>query len=200
MGLWWLVPIAIGAGAAIAQSLRDKAGAERRRFQEEKEKTAKLLEKRSRALDRRLFEAQETLDFRTMMAEYRAAVQEADLAYRLVQDARSSARAVEKAVERTLEQEHRLHGTRPPRPAERRARLGREISGLQQTRGILTKDLASLREDSGRLLKKVRTLNRKTRELKVAIRDGCGTGGRVWFERLEARNANRRRRQPSTGV
>ncbi|GAA4523693.1 hypothetical protein [Amycolatopsis samaneae] len=122
--------------------------------------------------------------FHSLRICHRESYQCADTAHLAYQSAQSSVRTMSHLVRRA-----RL----APRQWVPTGRAGRRARAeLRAAAAHLTRSHDELRARVGEGLTMVRTLNSNTADLKHEIRDSCGRPGRLWFEALEERVAERR--------
>ena len=100
-------------------------------------------------------------------------------------------------VEAKSKREELKEKKRATRSREDRAEIQKEIDLLNELRAGIFPDKDAVKAQRDELHAAVRRMNERTRELKLAIRDRCGSKGRDWYDRLEARTAARRAREQS---
>lgn len=64
-----------------------------------------------------------------------------------------------------------------------REKIHMELKELKAGKQILKLDIQNSKNECDAFLQKVRLFNNETHDLKLFIRDNCGHGGRVWYER-----------------
>ena len=64
---------------------------------------------------------------------------------------------------------------------------------LEETKKVISEDIKKKKHELYEFKKDVQDFNEYTKNLKEYIRDNCGNGGRMWYERLESRIAEKRR-------
>lgn len=69
----------------------------------------------------------------------------------------------------------------------------KELISLEETKKLILKEIKNDKQKLYEFNVRVQEFNEITRELKEFIRDNCGNGGRIWYDRLEQRNANNRK-------
>lgn len=206
------VAAAFGVGALVWAYFDHKAQQAHARWVDAHDAMEARLERQRQELDRvheqlaqhargqqrgffdRLFSYQRALDYHTLVEHHHASVGVANHAYSLLSDARVTL----DAFGRTLVQarKHRdalIAQKKRTRGRAERARLQAEIDGLNQLRSEVFPQKDAVKDQRDAMLAQVRALNQRTRQLKLAIRDTCGSQGQAWFNRLEARTAQRRR-------
>lgn len=71
--------------------------------------------------------------------------------------------------------------------SEEKEKIHLEIQELKQLKQALYADVNNNISERDNFLLKVKQFNNETHKLKLYIRDNCGDGGRIWYERLEER-------------
>lgn len=64
---------------------------------------------------------------------------------------------------------------------------------LEENKKVFLKDIKKKKHELSKFQIDIQEFNEYTRNLKEFIRDNCGNGGRIWYDRLESRIAEKRR-------
>ena len=67
-----------------------------------------------------------------------------------------------------------------------------ELKLVNELRKSLFEDRDNVKQQLNELLEKVQQLNNRTKELKELIKNRCGKGGQLWYQRLEAKKQQKR--------
>ena len=194
--MWWLaIPAAVGAAAAIWKLVDDDAKEARARWERDRASVQRSVKEHRRNIKKNLERAQQSYDFHFLTDMHFSSVKVADHAYKALGDARTSLDVMGRMlVEAKKKREQAYDDRRATTSREERQRLQEEVDLLNDLRATIFPDKDAVKEQRNSLHDEVKRLNEQTRLLKLAIRDRCGPKGSDWYERLEARTAERRAR------
>ncbi|HOV73786.1 MAG TPA: hypothetical protein PK967_07440 [Candidatus Hydrogenedentes bacterium] len=181
----------------ILENLRDAAGIKRQEFEMKRDDVQASVEEHRRNIEIHLSKASESCNFHTLTSLHYSSWRVADQAHRLLHDAVDVRDAQFSALRSTSEKMRQLYNDAKKLGVSRDEQnaLHNEIRELKKLKEYLRGDLKVFSENVCSLKAELRNLNEQTRLLKFAVRDRCGTRGRDWFARLEARVASRRKAQ-----
>lgn len=209
----WIVPAAIAAVAVVtavavtsnrvnekerkaADGYKQNKDEVERKVRKHKKKIEKKVRKQRRLIAKRCEREESRYRFDEMRAQYYASVKAVDTAYRALMDARTSIDTTGKMIVAAKEQirllvlrmnEAKAANDRPVFDA-----TTKELEAVRQHRRALFDEQGKMMRERQALQEEVLALSRRTRKWKLRIRDECGRGGKVWFDRLEQRTARRR--------
>lgn len=192
--MWWLVPIAVaGVAGAIYAYFDGEARDARTRWEKQRDRVVRTVEEHRQNIEQNLSRAQASYDFKVLTDLHFSSARVADSAYGLLRDANASLDVMGRMLKdaKSKRDELRLQLDTAKGREHRRALL-EEIKLLNELRANVFPDKDSIKGQRDALLTEVQRLNAQTRRLKEAIRDRCGSRGRDWYVRLEARTQARR--------
>jgi len=197
--MWWLAPVAVvGVAAAVYSMFDADARNARERWERQRQDVQRTVAEHRANIERNLASAQASYDFHLLTDLHFSSHRVADHAHKALQDARKSLDVMGKMlVEAKSKREELKEKKRATRSREDRAEIQKEIDLLNELRAGIFPDKDAVKAQRDELHAAVRRMNERTRELKLAIRDRCGSKGRDWYDRLEARTAARRAREQS---
>lgn len=191
--IWWLIAGVIGGvigvANAILKRLRNTAAKERQRWATEYQVVERQVQQYDQQIQRKLQEAQYTLDFQVLTNLHFESMKIADHAYGLLKDSRIALDAIGDAIVETAKEKNRLIAEKRSiffNPGRARA-LEQEISALVDLNHHLIPDKDQIKAQRDNFYHQVKQFNSRTHTLKLAIRDRCGEKGRDWYNRLETR-------------
>jgi len=187
--MWWLLGLVVG-GALI---LSEEAKQSRRRWAERYREVERTVEEHRANIEAHLVDAQASCNFHLLRNVYVSSFKVADEAYKLLTDARESLNGIGQAL---IDAKTRINELKEKRESkelspEERVNIQKEIDDLFELRKALFPDKDKVKQERDHLLEEVKKLNQQTHNLKEAIRDRCGYGGRLWYAKLERRKARR---------
>ena len=217
MAKWWLIPVgglvgglAGGLIGHIYSAVSEEEREARQRWEEMLWEVERSVEEHQRNIEAHFAQAQYSYNFQVLVDEHYLSMKTADVAYKLLDDARSSENGMNKMLkeakdQRTLLRE-RLKEARKikdkgfiffKKPREKKNKalirdIELQLKEIRELRESIFEDRDKVKAQRLSFLQEVRELNNRTRELKELIRDECGTRGLDWFNRLEERTRRRR--------
>lgn len=208
--MWWLIPVGYGVAALIYGVVSKEERKARQRWEEMRECVERDLEKYQIDIETHVVQAQYSYNFQVLVDIHNASRQTADVAYKLLDDARSSENGMNKMLKEAKDQRTFLREKLKEAKKNRNKRfiffkkmrekknkaLIRDIElrlkEIRELRESVFEDRDKVRAQKKSFLQEVQRLNNRTRELKELIRDECGPRGIDWFNRLEERTRKRR--------
>lgn len=192
--MWWMVPVGVvGAAAAIYAYFSSEEREAAERWQRDRARVERTLEEHRRNIEANIAAAELSANYRFLLDLHHSSFRIADEAYRLKRDADATLdtmrRMLDDAKSRRADFQRELRVARAP---EERARLRDEVQMLHELIDTVQPRFRQVIDEKRHFAAELARLNEQTRALKEAIRDRCGSRGREWYERLEARNAARR--------
>lgn len=193
--LWLAVPVAIGGAAgALYAYFSEKAGESRRQWESKRQELHLTIEDHRARIQQHIQKARTSADFHFLADLHHSSHLVADEAYKQYRNSKKCLSAMHdmanQAYEKKEEYKKKLDAKPEPSKEHREEILG-EINRLNDLRFTTYDEIEKLEEERNHFLSKVKSLNKQTRRLKLAIRDRCGRKGRDWYERLEARTRRR---------
>jgi len=191
---WWLaVLVVVGTAAAVWALFDSEARDARERWERDRHQVQRSVEEHRRNIEANLSSAHASYSFKLLNDLHWSSHQVGKHAYTALTDARRSLDVMGEmlvdAKRRRAELRERLRGA----SKAQREELQAEIDLLNDLRASIFPDKDELKMQRNELLAEVRRLNAQTGELKLAIRDRCGSRGREWYRALEARTEARRK-------
>lgn len=182
-----------GASVWIFNELQEQSSRERERWLSKREEVQRSIEWHEDQIDNHLDDASNSYDFKVLIDMHYSCVKVADQAYLLLKDARTSLDKIGEAIVKTKEQRELLFASKKKAKSKtERTELQEEADSIQVLRGKLFDDKDDIKRQRDAFQSKVKDLNHKTHMLKIAIKERTGSRGTEWYERLEARKAQRR--------
>lgn len=189
--MWWLIPAAGVALKLIYDVISLEEQEARERWENKREEAENTLAVNELNIKNHIFNTQNIYNYSKLVQLHYSSVKAANYAYKLLGDARSSIRTMnkmlKKAKERRTNLQKKLAKAKQNKDRKKIFEIIEELKMVNELRRNLFEDRDKVRTQESNLLTKVRRLNSETRELKKSIRDKCGVRGRRWYERLEER-------------
>jgi hypothetical protein len=177
----------LGFGKLIVEAIEEEADDRRREWRSSSLELAEETEQCNRKLERQLTTAAQSIEFKQLRNLHRESCAKARLIHDKLQEGRRIHRQLNAVLRQAAHKKavlcERIERATGPEKREARQAL-RQLNGLR--RELFDERTATAEANEG-LLGQVRTLNHNTHALKLQIRNNCGYGGRVWFERREKR-------------
>lgn len=130
--------------------------------------------------------------FLELRALYVRSIQCADFAYRTQKKISFVIKNTYSKTNETSYQMTRLYNdAKAIMSQEEKNKLHLEIQELKKLKNILYEEQEKNKADRENFMNQVRIFNNETHTLKEFIRDNCGHGGQVWYNRIEAKKAMR---------
>ncbi|MAY13739.1 MAG: hypothetical protein CMI06_00205 [Oceanospirillaceae bacterium] len=183
----------VGAGVWIYNELQDQSSAERERWRSKRDEVQRSIEWHEEQIENHLDDARNSYDFKVLIDMHYSCVKVADQAYSLLKDARTSLDKIGEAIVKTKEQRDLLFSRiKEAKSKAERTEIQEEITSIQELRSKLFEDKDEIKNQRDEFQYRVKELNSKTHMLKISIKERTGSRGIDWYERLEARKAQRR--------
>jgi uncharacterized coiled-coil DUF342 family protein len=190
-----------GVAMYIYDSLQQRSSSERNRWYAKREEVQRSIEWHREQITQHLEQAKQSYDFHVLVNMHFSGVKVADEAYKLLKDARVSLDAIGTALVETKTQRDLLFAKRKDtKSKEDRDEISKEIDSLQQLRKSLFENKDEIKRERDELSEKVKKLNSEVHDLKNAINERTGSKGREWYQRLEARKAQKRHSSNNSGL
>jgi hypothetical protein len=147
--------------------------------------------KRRKEIEHHIRQAQSSYNFQYLVQMHYSSVQIANAAYKLLDDARISLRAIGTMInntkQRKLSLERDLAFAKGQKNRDAIVRIIEELKQINASRRALFEEKDKQKAEKDNLYQEVKRLNQQTGELKQHIRHRCGSKGQIWFQNLERR-------------
>jgi uncharacterized membrane-anchored protein YhcB (DUF1043 family) len=191
--MWFVIPIVGLVVAGIVALVSEEEASARRTWDDKYQGAKDEVEGLRRDIENHLCETRNEYDFYVLNEYYYSSFRFADNAYKLLEDSRTSLvsirRMIDSANGKRREISKRLEGTMNRK--ERAENIG-ELRNLTEFRDSLQKDLNIVLAQKQDFAAEVKRLNQQTANLKIAMREHCGSKGRDWFASLQQRISSHR--------
>jgi len=198
---WWIpasigVGVGVGVGALILSLLTSEERNARQRWEHKRSQVEKSIGEHRRYVDTCIYRSQSSYDYKFLVDLHFSSMRVADEAYRLLGDSRQSLYAINKMLKEA--KEHRSRLQEKLELAKRQndhQSIGNTIEELKQVnelRNSFFNDKDKVKSQKDGFYDEVKRLNNQTKDLKIRIKNQCGTKGSDWYNRLEARAAKQR--------
>lgn len=193
--MWWVaIPVAVGAWG-LWKHFDDSAKAARVRWQNEHRNVKKTIKEHQRNIKQNIEKAQKSYNFHLLTDLHFSSMKVANHAYSLLNDSKTTLDAMGKMLVDAKKKRNELYKEKKnTQDKNRKKDIQKEIQLINDLRSQIFPDKDNVKQQRKDMLEEVKKLNHQTRNLKLAIRDRCGSKGRDWYNRLEARTQARRRR------
>ncbi|MGB2221778.1 hypothetical protein [Neptunomonas sp.] len=195
----WMIPVGIGVGVGIKllyDAVTEEEKEARVRWEEKREQVEKSIEEHQRNIDNHIQEASSSYDFHFLVDLHYSSMKVADVAYKLLDDARLSLngmnRMLREAKKQKLALESELIIAKKEKNREAKSNIIEQLKVVNEIRRSLFDDRDKVSEQKDTFLSEVKRLNNQTRDLKIHVKDRCGSKGLDWFNRGEERKRSRR--------
>ncbi len=180
--------MAVCSALGAVKMIFDSCLAQSQRWQESQLSVRNQMDRVARDINRSFAQTQESLRFQALNEHYFQSRKLADKAYALLCDANDCREALYKSISLMKSEIHRVKDARfKCSDSQERNRLKLELDALYSNENEFSLQLESLIRQIGEYSSKLREFNSRTREIKLTMRDSCGEGGRIWYERLAGR-------------
>lgn len=165
--------------------------AQARQVETDLRETRKVLEREIDSLERLQFTLQDEIHFKLFTQRHNESRLIADRWHEHKREAIEARESISTALNELRGKERRFTKLRDGASAKQRSDISIEI----QTTKVAINRLCEINGSLGQEISKGRRFldvyNKRTRDLKLHIRDHCGPKGRLWYERLEERTRRR---------
>ena len=175
----------VGAGKLLLEIFEDEAYSARSEWRERSEELAQKTDEYNRAMERQLTTSAQSIEFKRLIGLYHDSRKTADLDYRCLQEGRTIQKRLNRVLHELEKDIEDRQETIKRRGFVKKKKAREELQVMLDLRGNLFEERTQTAEKNEELRRRVRELNRNTQQLKLQIRDNCGHGGRIWFDRLE---------------
>ena len=189
----WVLPVlaAVGIGAWIYNAVTEEEQQAQRDWQKKRNSVEKNVLKRRKEIEHHIRQAQSSYNFQYLVQMHYSSVQIANTAYKLLDDARISLRAIGTMInntkQRKLSLERDLAFAKGQKNRAAVVRIIEELKQINASRRALFEEKDKQKAEKDNLYQEVKQLNQQTGELKQHISHRCGSKGQIWFQNLERR-------------
>lgn len=189
----WVLPVlaVVGVGAWIYNAVTEEEQQAQRDWQKKRNSVEKNVLKRRKEIERHIRQAQSSYNFHYLVEMHYSSVQIANAAYKLLDDARISLRAIGTMInntkQRKLSLERDLAFAKGQKNRDAIVRIIEELKQINASRRALFEEKDKQKAEKDNLYQEVKRLNQQTGELKQHIHHRCGSKGQIWFQNLERR-------------
>ncbi len=174
-------------GRIVLEAMEEEARDAQRRWRNNSERLQKDVERHNREVKRHLTSNKQSLEFEQLRQLHYESHQKARAVYGILQDNRKVREELSRLLCQSAKQRDTLKQRITNLSGNQKFEAKKELGLLFAHRNQCFNALEKSKEEGEKLLESVRTMNAQTRHLKLQIRDNCGHGGALWYERLEAR-------------
>lgn len=199
--MWWI--LAGVAVAAIFDSASNKEKEAAQRWESKRRELKQSISIQRKQISHHIRTASFDQEFHRLNNLYYESRQTANLAYQTYNDAKISLKGVWKMLKRLKGKRKELR-TQLKAIKERNVRVkdkSKKISTIEVEKELsiyktaiekMYMEMGILQEQKNEFQEELKSLNQRTHWLKENIRDRCGHGGMVWYNRLENKKSSRR--------
>jgi len=201
--MWWVTgPIIIYGLKKVYDAISDSERNARQNWENKRNEVERSVEEHRANIEKHLSEAQESYNFHFLTDMHFSSMIVANTAYDLLKDAKISLEGIGKMImeakaqidsllknigaikskiddEKNKKKKYELIDKIKP--------LHKEKKLVRDLRKSLFDDQEKVKGQKEHLYSEVKRLNKQTRELKILIRDRCGTKGQDWYDKIELR-------------
>lgn len=192
--LWYALPL-LAVGAWIFNAVSESEKEAERRWQEKKAEVKKTVTEHRQHIEQHIQEVQNSYDYYFLVDMHYSSVQVANMAYKLLGDARESLNGIGKMLKNCKQRknilEKDLQNAKRQKDKTEIKRIIEELKTIKELREGLFLERDKLIAQKNSFYTEVQQLNAQTSQLKYFIRDRCGHRGIAWYNRLEARKLHR---------
>jgi hypothetical protein len=190
--MWWIIPIGISFGAKLLYTLiSNKVRKARLRWEKKRNNVEKSIIEHQKNIEEHINQAQYSYDFYLLVDLHYSSLKVADIAYKLLNDARSSIDGLNQMLIKSKEQrtflQKKLEKAKLVKNKKQIYDLIEQLKIIDEMRTSFFNDRDLVKKQKSSFLVKVKKLNKQTRMLKEFIRDRCNYKGLDWYNRLEER-------------
>lgn len=139
-------------------------------------------------MNRRMAETWGALRFHELNEQYFLSRKLADHTHTLLSDAYELKRSYIKSIDVFKSEIRNMKDAKAKASDfQERKRIKMELDALYSNKDELYAQMGNLDGEISAYRSKLKEFNDRTHDLKLSIRDSCGEGGRIWYERLETR-------------
>ena len=194
--MWWAVAIGVGVGLKIIyDSVSEGEREARSNWQSASRNLNRSIDYHQQQINERLAAAKARCEYQQLVGLHYAAVNAGSEAYKAFADVDESLTAIQKMLVSANAQRTLLQAAFDEAKATRNKAVFQDtlaqLKLVNELRRNLFADRDLVKQQRDELRAKLRELNNRTHELKLTIRDKCGSQGRDWYQRLEQRKQQR---------
>ena len=201
--MWWVTaPVIIYGLKKVYDAISDSERNARQNWENKRNEVERSVEEHRANIEKHLSEAQESYNFHFLTDMHFSSMIVANTAYDLLKDARISLEGIGKMIMEAKAQidslQNNIGEIQSEIDDEKNKKKKGELIGkiqplhkdnklIKDFRKSLFDDQEKVKEQKEHLYSEVKRLNNRTRELKLLIKDRCGTKGKDWYARIERR-------------
>ncbi|HFH2167329.1 TPA: hypothetical protein ACGH7Z_004245 [Shigella flexneri] len=184
---------AVGVGLYILNELDDRAGEEKKRWENQRESVCKSIEEHNRYIEQHVEYVQSMYDFHQLVDLHYSCMKVANEAYKLLNDAKKSMGAIYDAINKLKAHRSKLFNDKKESDDyEKKKEIQAEINMIKEIIDGLYSELDLIKKDKEHFYQELKAFNLKTSSIKYRIRDNTGYKGFDWYNRLQERTLLRR--------
>jgi len=188
---WWEIIVPIGLWF-ICDVLKEEEREARKEWEYKRKEINRKVEEYNDSIQDYLSDKSRDYNFQEMISLHHSSVLTANEAYKLMQNARTCLDAVGKMLVSTKDRRILLEGKlNALHDKMEKNEIYKEIRIVQDYRKGLFVDKDKVKVERAELYEKVKHLNNRTHDIKIMIRDHCGTSGDIWYKKLEERKIDK---------
>ena len=190
----WRIALAAGTVAAgiLAYLISDTESAKNDYYTERRKAINTIQELRRKVSETKANIRNECNPFQALRELYVRSIQCANYAYNTQKNISFVIKKTFERIDEIKDKMSSLYDTAKTASSQNeKDRIHLEIAELKKLKKILYEEQEKNKSDKENFMTQVREFNNETHALKEFIRDNCGKGGLVWYQRIEARKALR---------
>ena len=192
--MWWLaIPAVILVGKAISNFISSDEQEARTRWESKHLEVQKTIEEHRKNIERNISAAKSSYDFTFLTDLHYSSHRVGDAAHKLLQDARTSCNSIKNMINTSKTKKNELKSILSNSSKEDKKNILIEIRAINAFTTSIFAELNTVINQRQSMFDEVKRLNLQTRELKLAIRDRCGSRGQDWYNRLQERTQLRQK-------
>lgn len=186
------IALAVGAGAIIVNILESDADNDQRRYHSERKKADRRMRENAQHLQAVATRRQESEDFERLCNLHYKSTQIAQLAYNSLKKNQQ----ISKGIGIILKKSQRDVSVLQKQLEKSNSKKKKQIIQKELDKNYVLLDECKKHKrinnkTTKELLNKLTQHNSETHQLKLQIRNECGNGGKLWYQRLEERSNQR---------
>ncbi len=187
--MWWLIPIGIGILVkAVYDSATEEEVLARREWESKKDEVKQKVVDHRKALEEHLKSAKQKCDFHELTNVHFSSMMVGNLAHANLKNAQSSLDGIGKMLISAKEKRDVLYKQIfEEKNDNKRKLLNEEFDCIGELRASLFNDKDKIKAQRDEIKDELKRINQQTHELKVLIKDRCGSKGLEWYNKIEAK-------------
>jgi hypothetical protein len=157
----------------------------RSNWNNKKSEAEKTIKEHQAFIDEHLQKAEESYDFHHLTGIHFSSMIVANESYQLLKDARITLNGIGTLLSKSIKHKKNLQAQIETKGIPNKKELIDELNALNQMRKGFFNERDITKKEQDEIFKKVQNLNQGTRDLKIHIKDNCGSTGTDWYERME---------------